>query len=330
MHIREWQKKLGKIYSNEGMSPDYIMVHLQTKCNELHRIFNHQKHHFLSTDPYILKSLSWLIALCNHFELDYEKVLLNQFPGKCGYCLCSPCACSETNKKAIDKRTDRELSIEEIDRELEYSRNSYFNVGTRLSFDGFRELIFKIYPTNKHFVYSGNYSFPLGKLSEETGEIHKAYSSFLLGKGNKDEIGFEIADATAWLISFWSVRNHRKSIDAEFSSLFRNGCPECKNDNCICSRYSITKSEEELIREIVRGLRAMKTFGSANHEVIDQTVSIAQEIRTEDNPTLRQRFFSAVGQLIKAAKQAPTATEGIMKTAENVEASLEHLKKLFT
>lgn len=329
MHIREWQTKLGQIFPNGDMSPDYIMVHLSTKCSELSRIFNHQKHHFVTTDPYILKSISWLIALCNHFKIDLEKTLISRFPGKCSYCLRSPCQCSETLKKAFDLHTERELSQEEIEIELNFLKNSYFNAATRLTFDGFRDLIFRVYPANKLFVYSGFYSFPLGKLDEEKGELHKAYSSYLLGNGKIEEIAVEVADVAAWLISFWGVRNHRKSIDAELSSLFISGCPTCHGVTCSCPRYSITKSEEELIRDIVHGLRSIKTSGLAGFDDIDQVISISQEIRNVDNPSLRQQFFSTVGQLTKIAKQAPAATEGVAKTAKNIDLALEALRSLF-
>lgn len=329
MQIREWQKKLGDAFPNANMSPDYMMVHLSTKCSEMSRIFNHQKHHYLTTDPYILKSISWLIALCNHFDIDFEKALISRFPGKCSYCLHSPCQCSDTNKKAFDHRTGRELSSEEIEMELVHARNSYFNSGTRFTFDGFRQLIFNIYPANKLFVYAGYYSFPLGKLDEEKGELHKAYSSYLLGSGTKEEISVEIADVSAWLLSFWGVRQHKKSIDSELSSLYRGGCPVCKRDTCACPRYSITKSEEELLREIVQGLRTFKTFSTADRAVIDETVSLAEDIRGQDNPSLRQRFFAGIRQLTQAAKVAPEASGGMLKTIENVDKAADTLKGLF-
>lgn len=330
MNIRDWQARLKEIYPNQDMSPDYIMVHLSTKCSELSRLFSHQKHLYLSTDPYLLKGLAWLVAFCNHFDIDYEGALLDRFPGKCSYCLRTPCHCPDTQKKAIDRRTDREFSQEEIEEDLKYSRSSYRGSGVRWSFDSFRDQIFNLYPGNKLFIYAGHYSFPLGKLDEERGELHKAYSAFLLGTGTLDEVRVEVADVTAWLISFWGARQHRKSIDAELSSLLRNNCPVCRLVPCCCPRYSISRGEEELLRDIVKLLRQIKAEGIAPKQEVDDLVSMAVTVRADDQPAIRQSFFSRAAQVAKAAKHAPAITEGATKTVRNLEATLEALKSLFS
>lgn len=264
MYIREWQERLNNIYgfNNERLSPDYKMLHFSTKCSEMGRLFNHRKIEVYDSDLFLLKAISWLIALCNHFEIDLEDTLLKCFPHVCSYCISSPCICTKTNKRAIDIQTGQVLDEEDYNNELEMKRNALRNTGTRLSFDDFSNLLDKIYPVNRTLINHGFYSFALGKLDEEKGEVHHAFSKFLLAKADKrygeqelknlkEDIEAEIADVAAWLISFWNpLHKLDNKIELKMMSMYIDSCPACKENPCSCPHYSISVSEEELLKEI--------------------------------------------------------------------------------
>jgi NTP pyrophosphatase (non-canonical NTP hydrolase) len=329
MNIQEWQSRLGCIYRNKSMNPDYIMVHLSSKCSELSRIFNHQKAHYIATDPYIIKALSWLVAMCNHFGINYEEALIKRFPGKCSYCLKAPCVCIDTHKTAIDLKTGRALTEEEIESELAYSKGSFTNSGTRISFDELREMIFKIYPVNKAFIRANFWAMPLGKLDEEKGELHGAYSAYLRGQGGLDDIATEVCDITAWLISFWDFNQAKKSLDAELSSYYRNGCPSCKQASCNCGHYSISKTEEELLRDVINSLRTISAAKVLDAKLIDDATNLAHEAQQKGGLSVGDRLLNALRNIQKLVVAAPGVTGAALKSAENIEKVVDALKELF-
>ena len=68
------------------MAPDYMMAHIYTACSDLGRLLLRNER-----DPRmnsaIIGAISWMMALSNHFDIDYEAEIVRHFPGCCRYCL---------------------------------------------------------------------------------------------------------------------------------------------------------------------------------------------------------------------------------------------------
>ncbi len=62
---------------------------------------------------------------------------------------------------------------------------------------------------------------------EEVGELARS-----LRRGNKEEIGRELADVFAWLLSVSYLLEI--DLEKEFVKYYGNGCPKCGSSPCKC------------------------------------------------------------------------------------------------
>lgn len=328
-NIRDWQTRLGTIYANDKRTPDYLMVHLSTRCSDISKAFLHQSRHLRrSVDGYVVGAISWMCAICNHFGLDYEKALIQRFPGICTYCIKRPCQCSETNRLAFHPNSATPMSTHDLEHEIEGHRNSYLNSGLRWSFDQFRQELHKIYPANRLFVRSGYFSYPLGKLDEERGELHRAYSAYLRGEKKKSDIEKEVADVTAWLVSLWGLDDQTKSLDTELANTFRLGCPQCKREKCECPTYSISADDEDLIRAAIQHLRDLQAQKQLPEAEIERAVQLVRTLPAE-SPASRRTTVGVIRGVLDKARQLPNASEGVRKTVESFEKVTDSIGRIF-
>ncbi|MFO1083857.1 MAG: hypothetical protein U1E21_04810 [Reyranellaceae bacterium] len=319
MHIRDWQSRFAKIYPNSQLTPDYIMIHLATKCSMLTKSFLHRSENHATKDATIVQAISWLAAISSYFRVDYERALIARFPGACSYCLRAPCVCADSGKRALD-RFGKQMSSEEVNHELEAKRNSYFNTGFRLSFDEFRNHLFRIYPGNRYVVGVGYYAHPLGKLQEEQGELHRAYSEFLRGEtSTKVRIETEIADVSAWLVTLWDTANIGKNLDTMLADHFRYECPACRRAPCECPRYSITMDEDDAIRQAIVQLQALRGQGTVDSKRIEEAVDLFKDLSQTSSEVSRADKKHRLRDITAHFKDIPNVSEGLRKTVEAIE-----------
>ncbi|WP_225756490.1 hypothetical protein [Cardiobacterium sp. Marseille-Q4385] len=340
MYIRDWQRKMTDIYgkNNKALSIDYKMLHFSTKTGQIAKGFNHN-HLDVNVqekvNTYIAKSFAWLFAICEHFNLDLEDALQKGFPGVCRYCLTIPCSCSITKKKSFHPNTGQELSQDEYKNELFMKESAIRNSNARLSLTSFAERINKIYPSNKILTTYGYFSFPLGKLEEEKGELHAAYSKYLLtyslepqNKNEKllhelkDDIIYEVSDVSAWLISLYGERH--QPIDFLMSSLYINGCPSCNNAECTCPHYSLSTDADEIIIELRKTLNELRE--KMKNINTKQAKSIIKSIDKLNNSTNIRKQDGSIEEILNKASRF----EGLTNILEKLSNILLNFKNIIT
>jgi hypothetical protein len=305
--IDDWQTKFEDIYPNAQVSPDTMMVHVFTWCGELgRRIIRDTQYDRSETtvpaprDHSILKATAWIIALCNHYGINYSSALIGRFPHVCPYCLSKPCACDTTGRKAIDKARNITLSQEKARLELEALARSYDSKS--YNFDSIISMIKSVYPANRSLLMKGGNGYVVSKFLEEGGELKAAYSQLELakrhGSSNKDEflesVKEEISDLTAWLFSCWDLSQDGQSFDSGLSQMFKLGCTSCRRSPCECIPYysSIIVS------------KAVERFRN--------------DLRSIDDPDLSPSFIAAQN-LAHSASQVGNQTD-IQRLAQEAEA----------
>lgn len=209
------------------------------------------------------------------------------------------------------------FSASELEEELEAKFGAFRNTGTLIDFSWIISDISTIYPSNRALLTKGAQAFVVGKMLEEGGELHRAYSRYLIGNESAlAEIGEEQADLTAWLLSCWDLDAVGKDLDAEFASNFGFGCHKCKKASCECPAYSITRGQEDLIRTIAQSLREIKSSGIEIAEV-DQALQSAEDAKANPTPkakkSLKQKALSALAAL-KNLNEGSEAVKEIMGT----------------
>ncbi len=320
MLIKQWQERFAEIYPNEGMSPDYIMVHLYTNCSSLGESVLKQSRQ-LNSDHYVIRTIAWINALASHFNISYGDALIRRFPRVCPYCLSGPCRCS-TSEAARDPITKRLYSDQEKSQELEAKARAFLTDPNILTYNWFIENIDYIYPSNRILLHKGGQSYVVSKFLEEGGELHRAYSAYLRGNDGLGEIEIELADLTSWVVSCWDLNRSQRDFEAELLSRFHAGCPSCRRPHCECPSYSITSGVEDLIRSITNELRSLRAKVDDVPAEIEEALDIAEEINSDREFSKSKNLLSKLqvgveglekaGKLSKAAKETVGNLKGIV------------------
>lgn len=320
--IRFWQTRLQEVYPNRDKSPDYMMAHAYTACSDLGRLLiRNDKDHRRETA--VIGAVSWLISLANHFDIDYESAVVRRFPSVCSYCLGRPCRCDETGKLA-KHRSGRLLTEAELQDELAAQYNSIRNANTEITWEWLRGQLAAIYPSNRALLSKGGQAYVVGKMLEEGGELHRAYSGFLLGGRGNDEISVELADLTAWVVSCWDLDGIGRELGAEIASLYVRGCFRCKVEPCNCPTYSITKSQEDLIREIAAQLRTLQNQG-VSAPAVDDALATAEKVNTNPTPEAKRSLLTKLGRALEVTKSVRDGSTAVRDTANNLSGMVDML-----
>jgi len=321
--IRFWQDRLAEIYPNARRTPDYMMAHIYTAASDLGR-------HLLrgvitdDQDKAVFRAVSWMMALATHFDVDYEAALVARFPGHCFYCLKRPCECDVTGRFARD-RQGRMLSTTEIENERRAFVGSIRNTNTLVTFDWLIAQIAAIYPSNRALLRRGGQSYITGKMLEEGGELHRAYSAKLQRQTKTtDGIASELADLTAWIISCWNLSGDGKSFGAAWAERYAAGCHICRKSPCKCRDYSISNTQEEKLREAVELLRELQAEGVAAKEI---AAALKEAERLTQSPTQENRksFVERAKKALDAVKIYNVGADAGEHIVEHAEAVLDAL-----
>jgi NTP pyrophosphatase (non-canonical NTP hydrolase) len=299
------------------------MAHIYTGCSDLGRLLLRSERDG-RRDAAIIGTVSWLIALSNHFKLNYEHSIVRQFPSVCHYCLERPCACDRTNKRARH-RSGQLLSEAEVQEKLVDKVRSIRNANVEIDFIWLIDQISAIYPSNRALLAKGGQAFVVGKLLEEGGELHRAYSNYLRGTGTKLEIEDELADLTAWLISCWDLDGTGKSFDAEFASAYAGGCRKCKSTPCVCPSYSITMGQEEIIREIAKTLRSLPDTEAMKGQV-EAAISEVEETSATPTPANKKSLLKKVQGVIKGLRSVKEVSGDLSETTDHLSDLVDNLQ----
>lgn len=325
--IAFWQKRLAEIYPNSDAqkTPDYLMAHLYTSCSELCRILLRDEYD-PARDQFVIRAFTWMIALANYFKLNLEDDLIRRYPGVCNYCLYGPCRCDQTGKIALNKYGNR-ISDDEIAFELEIKYRAVRTAG-EFSFDNLVDRVSAIYPGNRTLLKKNGQAYVAGKMLEEGGEVHRSYSGYLRGAGEAKCVGNELADLSGWVVSCWDVEHGKKSLDAEFSRMFIEGCPTCSSPVCACPTYSITRDQEEAIRAIAVELRKLQKI-IKNDSAVDEAVDAAESAVAEPTADKRRSMLDKVDGAIRGVKQMNDGSDAVLAISKRVTNAAEFLQGFF-
>lgn len=275
---------------------------------------------------YSVNIISWLMAMSTKFGIDYQDAIVSRFPGKCYYCLSSPCLCPDTNKKPTRYRTEAQ-----IEEELWQSRNSIVNdVSVKTNLSWAVGNINDIYASNKHMWRYGSHGDFVNKLAEEMSELHQAYSNYLFAKTGVDDVADEVADLSAWVFAIWGVEKNIGDLEAEFSSYYRNGCPVCRKKRCICPNYITSSTFPDLVDDLsgcVARFEADKQISSGDARDL---AKIIDELKRNPSNIAHARI-SFVDRL-KSASEAFGSADKISGSAagiaKNMQSAMDVMTKL--
>ncbi len=289
--IQEWQDHLRQVYPNSERTPDYMMTHLYTACSDIGRmLLRHEGGE--RRDRAVMSALSWMMALSNHFGVSFEDSLLSRFPAVCYYCLSGPCRCDETGRRAIGDHGEV-LSRDEADYERQVRHDIFRRTGLPVTFKWLIGTLRAVYPGNRILLTKGGQGYVTGKLLEEGGELHRAYSEVLLKKADKSRVSEELADLASWIISCWALDGTPKSLDAEFHAAYGNHCPICSKLPCVCEVYTITPGQDELLRQIASELKRIENT-AIDKEEVGKLVEFAEQAIIDPSPANKRSLVDGI------------------------------------
>jgi len=229
--IADFQTHLNELYGdvNKDRSIEYLYSYLNRNASYLCRRILENR----DSKRNFIKVISWLFALASKTEIDLENAFVNKYPNICPYCLVRPCVCVLTGKKPVSYIPEYRADIEIRAQQVIFKRTS-----PTLSIDDAFKNINELYPANKHIWNAAGPLYQFYRLLEELGEIHEAYSMYMKGKKTKENIGEEMADAFAWILSSWGIVFPDLSLRDELIGYYWENCPVCKNCPCECNEYS--------------------------------------------------------------------------------------------
>lgn len=322
--ISDWQKKLHAIYPNENIGPDYMMAHAYTACSDLSRLLLRNEN-VNRREAAIISALGWLMALSSEFNIDYETALIERFPGSCPYCLKKPCQCDKTGKRA--KRYDGSIiGQDEIEEERRVRYNSIRNSIRQITWKWLLDEISSIYPSNKTLLTKGGQGYVVGKLLEEGGELHRAYSGLLLHREETKDVKEELADLSAWLISCWDLSGEGYDLETEMENTFSSGCFLCKHSPCTCPPHSITKGQDDILREIVAELNALSELGFKGSD-LSNAITTANAVAAVPTPETKRILLGQVKEVISNIQEAKPKSPKAAETTNNLNGMVDMLRR---
>lgn len=224
--ISEVQTYLGLLYGeiNEKRSWHDIYGYLSRTTGYLTRNLLREK---IEVKDFI-RSLSWLFALANKFDVDIDASFYKKFPTICPYCLESKCCCVRTNKKPKNDKPAYKIK-EEL--KAKFQAQERFN---QKSFFAAMNNIDEIYPANKSVWHFAGPWVNCSKIFEEVAEVHEALSKYQVEQKTKENVEEEFADVFAWLLSAWNSCYNARNLDEEIKNYFYDDCPVCRSNPCAC------------------------------------------------------------------------------------------------
>lgn len=314
--INDLQLKIAAIYKNANKEKDfeYMYGFLIRKTSYLSRGFLRNG----DAKKYYIQSLSWLVAICDKIDINLQDEYLKKFPNCCPYCISSPCACIQTHKQPISKMNAFNAKKELINK-FQAINNSPNPQAKNL--DTLVENINIIYPSNRTIwsVHGAFYHFT--RLFEELGEMHEAYSAIQShGSQLKNNLGEEIADITAWLLSIWAISEPELKLSDEIVDYYIDGCPVCRESICRCSDYSdrqdIVVLKEQALNEIKAELKKLElVLKGRDAEIYTLIESVDMALKNDATTTDTKRV----------AKDMKSKLSDFRNITESAGASLDNL-----
>jgi hypothetical protein len=216
------------------------------------------------------------------------------------------------------------LSDYEIEEELRAKYNSIRNSNTKVTWGWIIGQLSTVYPSNRALLQKGGHGYVVGKMLEEGGELHRAYSGYLLKREEKKGIEVEIADLTAWVISCWDLEGSGRDLDAEFASTYASGCFKCKVRPCTCPTYSITRGQEELFREVISQLRSLETAGAGRR--VTDALRLADAVAKAPTTEAKRSLLQELAALLASSEIQNPSSGAMKKVARDLDETAEMLK----
>lgn len=321
--VKEIQSYLASVYDevNERHSMEYVFSYLYRNAAYLSRVIGEKgepKNNFV-------KTYSWLFALSSKLNIDLEDCFLQKYPDVCPYCLYKPCVCIKTGKKPVSYIPEWKAS-EEIQMQYRVTRSA----NPKLEIDKAVERVNDLYPGNKHIWNAAGPTFQFFRVLEELGEVHEAYTGFVKGTRKKENIGEELADVFAWLLSTWGIVYPSLSLNDEFIGYYYEGCPVCNNSRCECPDHSDRGERlvelEELnkfrvkVEELIELAPAYKEKLDAivgSLDAVGESKSTTGAVRTVNQAkVILEGINSSVGTVDESAKKVSSIVATLMSMAE--------------
>lgn len=228
--IKEFQSYIETLYGevNDARSIEYIYTYLFRNGAYLSRVIGEK----VESKSNFIKTFSWLFALASRLKVDLEDSFLRKYPDACPYCVVKPCICIKTGKKPVNYIPEWKVA-----EEIEFKYGMARAANKKLSLDNAVEKINDLYPANKHIWNAAGPTFQFYRILEELGEVHEAYTSFVSGRRKIENVGEEIADVFAWLVSTWGICYPKLNLTDEFINYYYQGCPVCRSEKCNCPNH---------------------------------------------------------------------------------------------
>lgn len=314
--IKELQGYISNLYGevNERHSMEYVFSYLFRNAAYLSRVIGEKG----ESKGNFVKTYSWLFALSSKLNIDLEDCFLQKYPDVCPYCLVKPCICIKTGKKPVDYIPEWKAS-EEIQVKYRIARSS----SPKLELDKAVERVNDLYPANKHIWNAAGPTFQFYRVLEELGEVHEAYTGFAKGSRKIENIGEELADVFAWLLSTWGIVYPKLSLNDEFIGYYYEGCPVCSSSRCRCPDHN--DRGERLVE-----LEELNKF----RDKIEELISLA--------PAYKDKLDVIIGSLntvnesksttsaVRTVNQAKGVLEDISSTVSSVDDSTKKISSIVT
>lgn len=280
--IRDCQQYLARLYGdkNKNRSSDYLYGYLSRTAAYLGKNVFQRK----VEDVHFIRTLSWLLALANYFEIDAQDSVFSRFPEICPYCLTSPCMCLRTNKQPVEY-----IPAYKAKEEL-FAKYAVFERSTHdWSFGAAITVLTKIYPNNEVIWHHAGPWYLFAKMQEEIGELHEAISKYIIRQKPKDAVAEEIADTLAWLLSAWGIVSRGRSLDDAFINYYYNHCPVCTRFPCACADRADRPAElidPRLLEKVRQSLSELEQIVPASRVALQELhKSIAAAADKQSEPT---------------------------------------------
>ena len=303
--ISEYQQYLKELYgaSNAKRGSDYIYGYLSRSFAYLGKNIAINQ----ASNEDFFRSLSWLLAFANLYEINMQQTLYSRFPGICPYCLTSPCQCFRTQKQPV-KYIPAYKAKEEMDAKYTILAGSNHD----WSLSNAIATLSTIYPNNEVVFHHAGPWHLIAKMQEEIGEVHEAASKFAKGSKTVHAIGEELSDALAWLLGAWGIVCRDRSMDDCFIDYYINDCPVCTSFPCVCADRAERPAELidiETLRTIERSIKGLE-------DVLPEAKNLLQEIKKSVEVAAQDQSEPTTVHALKEVKGALEEIKGTVSTVD--------------
>ena len=323
--ISQFQNYISNLYRdvNEPRPIEYLYSYLFRTSAYLSRIIGEQK----DAKEHFIKVFSWLFAISEKLNIDLEHALVRKYPNMCPYCMAKPCVCVKTGKKPVTYIPEWKIS-----EEIEYSFNMIRAAVPKLSLDEAVKNINDLYPANKHIWNAVGPTFQFFRLLEELGEVHEAYTSYLVGNRNIEGLSDEIADVFAWLLSTWGINCSGLSLGDEFIGYYYNGCPVCLQSKCQCPDHRDRGERLLKIENLMKFKNKLEELVSLvpdYKESLDDLIGSIDTVAETKSTTGAVRTVSQAKKILNDISDTMKPIDETAKTAKSIIGTLLSMAKTF-